>query len=94
MFKIGVLSIKNLINSLYLQKLKKVKILFFTALACTQNKLQSFFVLVLWYQTYLELVQQLFNDLVCGHSARDTNFSWCTKARSEDRGLWNRVKQH
>lgn len=38
-------------------------------------------------QAHLELVQQLFDDLVCAHPAGDTNFSWSAERRCEDRRL-------
>lgn len=38
-------------------------------------------------KAHLELAQQLFNDLVCGHPAGDTNFGRSTEGWSEDRGL-------
>lgn len=42
-------------------------------------------------KAHLELVQQLLNDLVCGHPAGDAHFSWCAEGWGEDGGLWRRL---
>lgn len=64
----------------YLTHYKKdVLAFFYTHITVTERPVRA--------GTYLELIQQFFNNLVCGHPAGDAYFSWSTKAWGEDRGL-------